>query len=356
MSDPTIDSLRSSIMGHPVRVLIVRIGAMGDVLHAMPAVAGLRAAIPEAFIGWAIEPRWMPLLASESGEMPLVNRVHAVPTREWRHKMFSPATWQEIAALCEAMQAERYHVCIDLQGSVKSAVVGWMAGAGQVIGLDQPRESPARLLYDERVRVAEWSVIGQACELVSTAAGRTIIPETVKVPKDPDAERWADEVQQGQPFVLIAPTAGWGAKEWGAERFGELAADLRAAGWRVLVNTAAGSPPGIASRVGEISGAAVVPSTLAQMIALTRRAALVVGGDTGPVHLAAALGRPVVALFGPTDPERNGPKFVGARVNVLRDPSSTTSHKRSQETEAGLQRIRVEEVLASALAMLDANR
>jgi heptosyltransferase-1 len=92
------------------------------------------------------------------------------------------------------------------------------------------------------------------------------------------------------------------------------------------------------------------------MIALTRRAALLIGGDTGPVHLAAALGRPVVALFGPTDPERNGPNFVGARVTVLRDPASITSHKRSNETETGLQRIRVEEVLAAALAMLEGNK
>jgi heptosyltransferase-1 len=89
------------------------------------------------------------------------------------------------------------------------------------------------------------------------------------------------------------------------------------------------------------------------MIALTRRAALVIGGDTGPVHLAAALGRPTVALFGPTDPDRNGPAFVGARVTVLRDAASVTSHKRTTETEAGLARIRVEEVLAAALAMLE---
>jgi heptosyltransferase I len=337
-----------------LRVLIVRVGAMGDVLHGMPAVAALRKALPGCFIGWAIEPRWMPLLADEDGRMPLVDRVHAVRTRDWKRRPISGATAREIAALRRELRAERYDVCVDLQGSIRSAAIGWMAGAKRFVGADAPRERAARILYGQRVGLAARNVIPQACELVGAGVGIRLGPAKVELPVEVEAERWCDGVVSGnERFVVIAPAAGWGAKEWGAGRYAELAKGLTVAGVRVLVNEAAGSSDGVAAEIARGSGATVVGSTLAQMIALMRRAALVVGGDTGPVHLAAALGQPVVALFGPTHPDRNGPAFVGARVRVLRDPGSVTDHRRHRETEAGLGRIRVEEVLAAALAMLE---
>jgi heptosyltransferase-1 len=368
----------SSGESNPVRVLIVRIGAMGDVLHGMPAVAGLRAALaaelPGCVIGWAVEPRWAPLLQTGAGVAgPLVDRVHLVKTKEWKRRPFATETVREIAALRRGLRAEQYDVCVDVQGSIKSGVIGWMAGAKRFVGPDAPRERQARLLYGERVTVAAPNVIGQACELVGDAIGRPVSGGRVELPVDVAAEAWANEALlrlaekdavrplesggssfQGaaRGFVLIAPTAGWGAKEWGAERYGALAKGLMDAGFRVLMNKLPGSLLSMEDEVARISGASALYSTLPQMIALTRRAALVVGGDTGPVHLAAALGRPVVALFGPTDPARNGPDFPGARVRVLRDAGSVTSHKRLAETEAGLAKVRVEEVLAAALAML----
>ena len=345
-------ALRSASLGHEpgLRVLIVRVGAMGDVLHGMPAVAGLRAALPGAVIGWAIEPRWAPLLRSPAGEMPLIDRVHLVNTREWKKRAASIATTRAILALRRELRAERYDVCVDLQGSIRSAAIGWMAGAKRFVGPEEPRERQARWLYGERAPVAEANVIGQAAELVSAAVGAEMTPARVTLPVDAEAELWANRVGSG--FVLLAPTAGWGAKEWGAARYGLLASGLLADGYRVLVNAAPGSRSPVAEEVTRASGAEIVRSDLPQMIALTRRAGLVIGGDTGPVHLAAALGRPAVALFGPTDPTRNGPAFPGAKVEILRNPASVTSLKRGAQTEAGLEKVRVEEVLAAALAML----
>ena len=366
-------SVRSAVLGYPagLRVLIVRIGAMGDVLHAMPAVAGLRAALPDCFIGWAVEPVWLPLLQGEDGSMPLTDRVHAVPTKKWKRHPVSIKTAREIAALRREIRAERYDVCIDLQGSVKSAVVGWMSGAKRFVGPANPRETLARRFYGEAIAVREPNVIAQACELVGAAVGVPVAAVTVQLPKLHTTFAWCEPAlgnallptsdqmpsemgfpDKGGRLVLIVPTAGWGAKEWGGARFGQLAKMLMDEGFKVIVN-AAGPDSLAAGEVARVSGAAIVPSTLSQLIELTRRASLVIGGDTGPVHLAAALGRPVVALFGPTDPARNGPAFPGSKVSVLRDPSSVTSHKRHAETEAGLQRIRVEEVLAAALAMLE---
>jgi heptosyltransferase-1 len=357
MRDAILDPALAAILGTPkLRVLIVRIGAMGDVLHGMPAVAGLRNVLPDCTIGWAIEPRWAPLLRSESGELPLVDRVHLVPTKQWKRRPLSPTTWREIARLRRDLHAERYDLCFDLQGSIKSALVGRMAGARWFLGYDLPREMEARFFYSDRIGVTQPNVIDQACELISGGIAKTVQPARVELPFDLQAESWCNSLPfNAQRFALLAPTAGWGAKEWGARRFAELAQRLASAGLRVLINAPPDTASPVAEEIARNSGATVVPSTIAQMIAVTRRAALVVGGDTGPMHLAAALGVPTVALFGPTDPERNGPEFPGAQVRWLRHERSVTSYRRHPETETGLASIRVEEVLQACFDLLGAN-
>lgn len=337
---------------------------MGDVLHGLPAVAGLRRAWPECSIGWAVEPRWAPLLVDGKGAGPVVDWVHPVKTREWKRRPFAPATAGELAGLRRDLRERQYDVCVDLQGAIKSAVIGKMAGAQRFVGMRMPREGAARLLYGEQVECREAHVIGQACELVSAAVGLAVAAEPVALPMDAAAEGWctATLARLGvvEGFVLLAPGAGWGAKQWGVDRYGELTGRLRAAGFQVLVNAAGpegGADAELAEHVAKLGGGTAVRSSVAQLVALTRRAALVVGGDTGPVHLGAALGRPVVGLFGPTDPKRNGPEFPvveedRARVVVLRNEASVTDHRRASATEAGLGRITVDQVEAAACALL----
>jgi heptosyltransferase-1 len=144
--------------------------------------------------------------------------------------------------------------------------------------------------------------------------------------------------------VLINPGAGWGAKQWPPERYGEVARALAADGLKTLINYGPGEES-LARAVEEASGGAAdaVPCTLGELIALTRRARLFIGGDTGPMHLAAALAIPVVGIFGPTDPARTGP--YGARSIVLRSPESRTSHVRRSQTEAGLLTISAQTVI-----------
>ena len=331
-------------------ILIVRVGAMGDILHALPAVAGLRAAFPAAYIAWAVEPRWLPLLEAPGGVHPLVDRVHLVNTRAWKSHPTSLATLNDIAQLRRSLRSEHYNLSVDLQGSIRSAIIGRMAGAARFLGFDAARERPARLLYRTRVSTTAPHVIDQAAELLTTATGHPIHPAPITLPSDPAAESWASQFPPG--FVLIAPTAGWGAKQWPASNYAALATALTERGLDVLINATPGAPNPVADTIAEASGARVVPSTLPQMIALTRRAALVLGGDTGPTHLGSALGRPTVALFGPTDPARTGPAFPHARFTVLRHPSSRTDHTRHADTEAGLAQVRVEEVLAAILEIL----
>ena len=321
------------------RILIVRVGAMGDILHGLPAVAALRRYLPDCHIGWAIEPRWQDLLQA-SDQMPLVDRIHLVPTREWKQQPFSVATLRQIAGLRRELIAEDYDVCIDLQGSIRSAVIGKMARANRYVGSQRPRERQARALYGERVDLHAANVIDQACELVSAAVSTRLEPAPAVLPQ-------AGDTTPLKNTVLIVPTAGWGAKEWPPSSFQQLTVRLQQSGLKVLINSA----PGYESVAEAIPGTPVA-ANLSELIALSRRVSLVIGGDTGPIHLAAALNTPVVALFGPTDPARNGPHFPGAKVRILRNPASRTDHKRHAETEAGLKAITVEEVMNAATELL----
>ncbi len=335
----------------PHRVLIVRTGAMGDVLHAMPAVAALRARHPDWFFGWAIEPRWSELLEGADGAMPLVDRLHRVPTRDWGRRPFSASTVRSILGLRRELRAERYDVCVDMQGLIRSAVIGRMAGAGRYVGPADSRERPARWLYGERVERPAAHVVEKGCELLGAAVGEELRPGRVLLPVDGTAEAWCEGVVDGEAFALMAPTAGWGAKVWPPERYGAVAAALGRAGFRTLVNAASERDETAAAVVGTSEGfATAVPCSIGQLVALVRRAGVVIAGDSGPLHMGAALERPVVALFGPTDPARNGP--YGTRSVVLRHETSGTDHARRSETEEGLMRITVDEVVEAALGLL----
>ena len=356
-----MDDVRPGLSQDLLRVLIVRVGAMGDVLHGLPAVTALRRALPQCFVGWAIEPRWSALLATagarvRGAEMPVVDRVHLVRTRDWKRRPFSAQTVREIAALRRELRAERYDVCVDLQGSIRSGVIGWMAGTERYVGANAPREGLAAMLYGELVEVKARHVIRGACELVGAGVRVRLNAAAVELPRDPEAERWCEDmlsgITAGKGCVLLCPGAGWGAKQWPAARYAELARRLGAAGWPVLVNSGSAEGEGVAT-ISETLGAQAVRCDVGQLIALSRRMSLVVGGDTGPVHMAAALGRPVVALFGPTDPDRNGPAFPGATAKVLRHASSTSDYRRHARAETGLSRIEVDEVLTVALGFLE---
>lgn len=343
------------------RVLIVRTGAMGDVVHALPAVAALRAARPEWEIGWAIEPHWADLLESEGwagvrgrgAGRPLVDRVHRVPIRAWKRSLWRWETVRDVMALRRELRAARYDLCVDLQGLIRSALIGSMAGAGRFVGMERPREAPAAWFYGQRVRTKSAHVVERGCEIVQAATGVTLGPGQVELPIA--AEAWAEEFVRGIPGsegkVLLAATAGWGAKVWPAERYGLVAAGLARAGYGCVVN-AVRADEATARAVVEASGgrAVVAAGSVSGLIALMRRVDLVIAGDTGPLHLAAALGVPVVGLFGPTDPRRNGP--YGTRAVVLRHPSSVQDHRRWPETEAGLLQIEPEEVVVAALGLL----
>ena len=334
-----------------MKVLIVRTGAMGDVLHALPAVAALHHTRPEWTIDWVVDPRWAPLLVDGEGRGPVVSHVHLAETKLWTGRPWSQATLRSVLALRRALRAERYDLAVDMQGTLRSAVIGWMAGANQLVGYGDPREGMATWLYGRRVQRSGAHVWEQCAALLSQATGVPLKPAVVTLPRELWAEEWAVETVAARRVCLLSAGAGWGAKRWPAEKFGRLAIQLQAMGLAVVVNAARKDDAVATAVVAASQGAAeVVVCNVTGLIELVRRSALVVGGDSGPVHLAAALGVPVVALFGPTDPARNGPWGAG-KMRVLRDASSVTSYRRSAETESGLARISVEVVVEAARAV-----
>jgi heptosyltransferase-1 len=331
---------------------------MGDILHALPAVTALRLAHPEWVIDWVVEPRWRALLTAEGTTgrgpaRPLVDHLHLVPAKDWGKAPLSRKTLHEIKILRRALRAGDYDAVLDLQGAIRSAVVARLAGSRRVIGEAEPRERAARWLFTERVTTRGAHVIEQDVELAAAVAGDALTPAKPWLPVDPAAEVWADKVlprEAGQPAVLINPGAGWGAKRWPVERYSAVAQALISRGLRVLVNTGPGEGP-LAEGILQTAAAVItLTCSLGQLIALTRRVALVIAGDTGPLHLACALGRPVVGIYGPTDPSRNGP--FGTRFKVLRSPESRRDHTRHAAPEAGLLTIQPEDVLRAAAELL----
>ena len=344
------------------RILIVRLGAMGDVVHALPAVAALRRAIPGARIGWVVEQRWAELLSATGAvgpagaqEKPLVDQLHLVDTKAWRAALFSGETWREVRVVSGELTALRYDAAIDFQGLVKSAFFASWSGAPTVAGFARPKERVAAMLYTRCVETSAAHVVEQNLELVATLAHGAQIATHDLLPRAAATETWCEaELRRRaiREFVVISPGAGWGAKVWPGERYGQVARSLAADGLTALVNFGPGEEELARSVVGA-SGATsqAIQCSVGELVALTRRARLFVGGDSGPMHMVAALRVPVVAIFGPTDPARNGP--YGTRSIVLRSRTSETSYSHRAGSDPGLLSITADEVSAAARQLLE---
>lgn len=352
------------------RILIVRLGSMGDVIHALPAATLLRRAFPSARLGWVIEERWTELLCapgtpragSRCAGRPLLDAVHTVNTLAWRSAPFSDKTWKEAWGAWRATRGAKYQLVVDFQGAVRSAIMARSIGAESVVGFERPREHAASVFYTHTVEAAGAHVIEQNTELAGAIAGVPAQVPEIEFPLDAAAEESCQRrlrLHGVRQFAILNPGAGWEGKQWPAERYGEVARGLASMGLRCLINFGPGEEELARAATGASAGAAeAVPSSLSELIAFSRRAQLFIGGDTGPMHLAAALGVPVVALFGPTSPTRNGP--LGTQCVVLRNSLSSTTETAARAAarssrkhpDAGLLAISAQQVLEAARQLL----
>lgn len=351
---------------HIERILIVRLSAMGDVIHTLPAVQALRQAFPDAMIGWLIEERWAELLCApgaprrgpRSPERPLADWVHTIRLNAWKKSLLTVPTLEQIVKVWNDVRSVRYDVAVDLQGAIRSAVLARFSGAHTVYGAAEPRESPASLWYSRPVITRGTHVVEQNLSLVEAVAQKTLDVPQIEFPRNLEAERGIEQCLTAEgihQFAILNPGAGWGAKRWPAERYGRVAQALAGQGLRSILNYGPGEEDLVHEAEAASSGAATpMKCSISELIALTRRARLFIGGDTGPMHLAAALQVPVVAIFGPTDPARNGPysSSAGARSIVLRNPASPTTHARHVMPDEGMLEISVDAVVDAARSLL----
>lgn len=276
-----------------MNVLMIRLGAMGDILHTLPAVESFHRTHPEARLHWIAEERWHPLLQGHPALASLLP--------------FNRRSWSALQQTRHTLRELHLDLAIDFQGLIKSGLLAFFSGARRVIGAAQTRESLARLFYSERVATRAAHVIERNCELVQVNASPAVwLPEGKAEGNLPEG-----------PYVLASPFAGWTSKQWPIEHFAALGRLLPIP---LVLNVA----PAQAGGIAELPNVHV--SSIAGLIHATRRATAVVGVDSGPLHLAAALGKPGVAIFGGTDPQRNGP--YGGSIKVLRHPEAVTTYKR----------------------------
>jgi len=290
-----------------MNILIVRLGALGDLVHAVPAAAALRAAMPDARIDWLVDARHRPFL-------DLVTGLDRVVTLDGR----SVSAWVDVI---RRLRQVAYDVAIDFQGLMKSAVLARASGARRVLGFSMwhLREKGARPFYSETddgaadTAGAVRHVIDKNLQLLKVLG---VSADAVRFPL---ADVPSDVMRHvgDEPFALINPGAAWPNKRWSPERYGEVASFLRdVRGLRTLVLWGPGEAELASAVVDASKGAArLAPATrIPDILALARAASLFVSGDTGPLQLAGAVGTPIVAIFGPTDPERNGPWAADDRV------------------------------------------
>jgi heptosyltransferase-1 len=223
----------------------------------------------------------------------------------------------------------------------------------------QPREKPATLFYTQQVAARGRHIVEQNISLAEELCGpgqspAPREPACFPLPRDPAAERATEQQLHAHglhSFALVNPGAGWGAKCWPAERYAEVVRALALHGLRAIVNFGPGEEQLARDVERAANGLAIaMPATVSELIALCRCARICIGGDTGPLHLAAAVGVPVIALFGPTDPARNRP--YGNRAIVLRSELSQTTTSHLKDPEAGLLQITAAEVIAAARHLL----
>jgi lipopolysaccharide heptosyltransferase I len=298
-----------------MRILIVKLGSIGDIVHTLPSLAAIRRAVPRAEVAWVVERRAAEILKDN----PLVDRLIEIDTkalRRWRPLSGEtlPATRQQL----QRLRASAFDIALDFQGLLKSAAIARLARAPRAYGFarESLREPASRFLLTHTVNVPlDTNVIRKNLALVAGAL-------QIDVPTDgddfefpiavsPEQEREASAAASlaGGNFALLNAGGGWPTKLWSAERFGALADELLARhGLRSLVAYGPGEAElaGSAARASRTGAAQPVSLSLKGFYALARRASLYVGGDTGPTHLAVAAGAPVVGLFGPTEWWRNG--------------------------------------------------
>lgn len=344
----------SSALNVPEKILIVRLGALGDIVHALPAQQQIHRRFPDCEIHWLVEPHYRGLL----GTVPGIRRIWTADTKRWRRR---PRTAWDLIHLVRALRRERFDLALDFQGLIKSAFLARLSGAGRRLGFtrERCREPAAAGFYTDTIgTTGKGHVIDLNLELAGSlgCGGAPTARVPFRIPAE--ARQYVDhqlrEVGGCRP-VLLNPGAGWPTKLWPARRFARLGSEIRRRLKLPVLFTYGPGEEGLVREIRDCSRPGSVvsfPTTILELAALCRRSRLMVAGDTGPLHLAVALGTPAVAVMGPSIARRNGPFHPQDRI-VKRYLYCSDCNKRSCR-EFICMNISVEEVFRAVRRRLSA--
>lgn len=292
--------------------LIVKLSSIGDVVHTLPAVAALRQAYPKERITWVVERSASAILLDN----PIVDELIIIDTRRWRKKFWQVLIIKEFISSIKTLRKNPVDIAFDFQGLLKSASIAKFSGSNKILGFSNNglREKASRLFLTEQIEVNDQQhVIEKNLQLLTNLGITTKQPFQFPIFVPKADELYIDNLQEKlgiTDFAIINPGGGWPTKLWSAEKFGQMA-DWLWENYKLpsLVTFGPGEE-NLAQRVIKASRSGhcySVTTNLKQFVALARRATLFLGGDTGPLHLAAACQTPIVGIYGPTEPKRNGP-------------------------------------------------
>lgn len=300
-----------------MRILIVKVSALGDIVHALPVLDYLHQVAPGAEIDWVVEAPYRDLLEGH----PQLRQVYTVRTKAWRARPFAPATWREASALRRELLDRSYDLAFDLQGNIKSGIIARLSGAERRYGFDAGgvRETPNLMFTTHQVplRPEDSHIASRALRVASAPFGRdyrqfTLQTEIYTPPEDDAAaEALLATLSDGLVFLFHQGTT-WETKLWLEDRWVQLGRLLleRHADASILLSWGNEGERQSAERIAREIGAGarlLPPLTIKGFAALLKKVDLVAGGDTGPVHMAAAVGTPTVSFYRVTDPKRNAP-------------------------------------------------
>jgi heptosyltransferase-1 len=310
-------------------ILVIRLGAMGDIIHALPAVASLKAGFPNPKISWLVSRKWASLLDGNPAVDDLI--------------FFERDGFSAIRNTWRRLRQQKFAMAFDFQGLLQSALAGRAAHAKTLYGFSSAvaRESHAAWFYHRAIDVPGPHRVERNLQLIA-AAGASRLSERPWIPTGREEGRLPTE-----PFVLASPFAGWTGKEWPLESYEKVARSLRREGLELVLNV----PESRHNETSQLGNVNVHTSSIPGLIDATRRATAILGVDSGPLHLAAALDKPGVALFGPTDPALTGP--YGNTFKVLRAPAVETTYKRHSQVHWSMRDISVEQVTSALISVLD---
>lgn len=340
----------------PESFLVIRLSSLGDILHTLPAFQSLRQSFPRARIDWLVEKRTEFILSA----VPGIDRIISIDTVAPRRTPLVYSSWAGLVHAVQTLRRSRYDISIDFQGLVKTGVLSLLSGARTRLGFGRNLvwERPAHWFYNRTVDDAAASIHVVALnQLLAGSAGA--VPRTgpihFRAPEHAAAEIDRSlEQKKIREFVIINPGGGWPTKMWPAARYGALAERIAGRlGMQVVVTTGPGEEGLYAISLANCRVALHhFPVPFLELVPLMKRARLVVSGDTGPFHLACALGIPVVGIFGPTSPVRNGP-WSAQDEAVVRPLPCSYCHGRSCPTRNECMDISVDEVYAAVVRRME---